>query len=141
FNKERTGQGTKEWSDASYNICRGCQHGCLYCYAKAMRSRFDFPLRTPGNWERQGLRSGAKPGTDIGKEGVVMFPTTHDITPKFLPHAVTTIRNLLSVGNQVLIVSKPHLSVVRRLCREFEGDKADILFRFTIGALNRKLCA
>jgi len=141
FSTKRLGKGTNEWSDASYNICRGCEHGCLYCYAKAMRSRFDFPLRTPGNWERQQLRHGTKLGTDIKEEGVVMFPTTHDITPKFLPYAVTTIRNLLNAGNQVLIVSKPHLSVVRGLCREFAQNKKDILFRFSIGALDRNLCA
>lgn len=128
-----------EWSDASYNICTGCRHGCLYCYAKAMRSRFDESVRHPGNWERQRLRSESKLGADMRKKGVVMFPTTHDIFPEILPEAVATIRNLINGGNRVLVVSKPHLEVVERLCREFTDYKAAILLRFSIGSRDRKL--
>lgn len=141
FKTARKAKGTREWSDVSYNICRGCEHGCLYCYAKSQRARFDDDVWLPGHWEHQRLRPGAKLGTDVVAAGVVMFPTTHDITPEFLPEAVTTIRNLLNGKNRVLVVSKPHLSVVKALCREFAGQKADILFRFTIGALDQGHCA
>jgi len=133
------GNGTREWSDFSYNICIGCSHGCLYCYAKSFRARFDEDVWIPGNWERQQLRPRAKLGADLKGQGVVMFPTTHDLTPEFLPEATMTIRNLLNGGNQVLIVSKPHLSVVRHLCQEFGSQRSRILFRFTIGALDDDL--
>lgn len=56
-----------------------------------------------------------------------MFPTSHDITPKFLQESLT-IRNLLR-HNKVLLVSKPHLPVVRTLCREPKKRKGDIMFR------------
>jgi hypothetical protein len=69
-----------------------------------------------------------------------MFPTSHDITPRFLPESLTTIKNLLT-ENKVLVVSKPHFSVIKVLCEELSDYKADLQFRFTIGALSEALCA
>ena len=87
FEDERTGTGTKEWSNFSYNICKGCEHGCLYCYAKAQACRFDKPMRIPGQWNRQKLNPTRRAlGAEVGAKGVVMFPTSHDITPRFLRH-------------------------------------------------------
>ena len=140
FSAERDGKGTKEWADANYNICLGCQHDCLYCYARAQRCRFDPAMRGPGGWEAQRLNSNRLGyGTEVGSRGVVMFPTSHDITPDFLPQSLTTLNNLLA-KNQVLIVSKPHLSVIKTLCRELKEHKSKILFRFTIGSLDAVLC-
>ncbi len=137
---ERTGRGTKEWSDHSYNICRGCEHGCLYCYAKALACRFEKSMRLPGNWDKQTLNPGkSRYGAEVGRKGVVMFPTSHDITPNFLAESLRTIENLL-VNNQVLIVSKPHLKVVRSLCSALARRKEDVMFRFTIGSLDAGLC-
>jgi DNA repair photolyase len=73
-------------------------------------------------------------------KGVVMFPTTHDITPSVLPQCLQTLHNLLGSGNQVLIVSKPHLSVIKTLCKDLFDYRCQILFRFTIGSLNPKIC-
>jgi len=141
FVEIRNGQGTKEWSDASYNICRGCEHGCLYCYAKARACRFDAAVRQPGGWEKQTLNPNRSSlGAEVGPKGVVMFPTSHDITPRFVSEAVVTLKNLLR-NNQVLIVSKPHLSVIKTLCAEFTDQKSKILFRFTVGSLDQELCA
>jgi DNA repair photolyase len=147
FTENRDGKGTKEWSDVSYNICSGCEHGCLYCYAWSQRCRFDASVQQPGVWQKQKINpersllgAEVKPAGNNGQPGVVMFPTSHDITPGFVRQGLKTIRNLLG-RNRVLIVSKPHLSVVRRLCRELSAYKADILFRFTIGSLDKALCA
>jgi DNA repair photolyase len=141
FTEERDGHGTKEWSDRSYNICLGCEHACLYCYAKTQACWTKARLRKPGEWAKQTLNPRqARLGAEIGREGVIMFPTSHDITPSFLQESLTTIKNLLR-HNKVLIVSKPHLSVIRILCRELKDRKADILFRFTIGSLDEALCS
>jgi len=140
FAHERPGAGTQEWSDYSYNICIGCAHDCLYCYAKGLARRVRPEMRIPGGWARQRLNPNrAALGAEVGAKGVVMFPTSHDLTPDFLPPALTTIKNLLR-RNQVLIVSKPHVPVIRELCRELRGHEQNILFRFTIGALDRRLC-
>ena len=141
FVTKRAGTGTKEWSDFSYNICSGCEHGCLYCYAKSYAGRFNPEMRVPGRWQKQQLtEKGRLLGKDMGKKGVVMFPTTHDITPNFLKESVETINNLLK-NNKVLIVTKPHLEVIKRLCKELAKQKKKVMFRFTIGSLNEGQCA
>jgi DNA repair photolyase len=140
FNQNRSGSGTREWSDRSYNIAHGCSHGCLYCYARSFKARFDADVRQPGGWENQRLRAGSSLGSDVRGAGVVMFPTAHDLTPAILPETVATIQNLLAGGNDLLIVAKPHLEVIKRLCDEFAGDRERILFRFSIGTLNAGLC-
>ncbi len=141
FNTDRNGKGTKEWSDRSYNICDGCEHGCLYCYAKSMRGRFDKSVHTPGVWERQLLKEATSLGKNVCQKQVVMFPTAHDLTPRFVRKSLRTIENLLADENQVLIVTKPHFSVVKALCRQLRSQKQSVLFRFTIGSLDKKLCA
>jgi len=44
------------------------------------------------------------------------------------------LRHILEAGNEVLIVSKPHLVCIKAICKEFEKYKDKILFRFTIGS-------
>ncbi len=65
-----------------------------------------------------------------------MFPSSHDIEPAFLEPCMATLGKLLAAGNQVLVVSKPHLTCIERICAEFVQFKRSILFRFTIGALD-----
>lgn len=38
--------------------------------------------------------------------GLVMFPSSHDITKSNLPSCRTVLQNLLIAGNEVLVVSK-----------------------------------
>lgn len=141
FTEERDGRGTQEWSEHTYNICVGCEHSCLYCYAKPRAAWTKAELREPGAWAKQQLNPNrSRLGAEVGPKGVVMFPTSHDITPNFLEQSLTTILNLLR-NNKVLIVSKPHLSVIKVLCKELKHAKDDIMFRFTICSLNQDLCS
>ncbi len=142
FNSRREGKGTEEWSDFSYNILRGCRRGCLYCYAWRLAGRTRPEVRVPGGWKRERLNPNRRRyGKEIGYKGVGMFPSSHDIVPRHLPHALRTIRNLIAAGNQVLIVSKPQLEVIRVLCRELVALRDSIQFRFTITSIDRELCA
>jgi DNA repair photolyase len=68
--------------------------------------------------------------------GTIMFPSTHDLTPLNVDECITCLKNMLVAGNRVLVVSKPHLDVIKRLCEELEPYKAQILFRFTIGSVS-----
>jgi DNA repair photolyase len=43
---------------------------------------------------------------------------------------------ILESGNEVLIVSKPHLCVVKSICSIFAEYKDKILFRFSIGSIH-----
>ena len=124
--------GTKEWANRSENCLDGCSHDCKYCYAKAMAVRAR--RNTPQNWKNETLK------LDILKkgfrkwEGKIMFPSAHDITPAHLDDCMTYLGNILRPGNQVTIVTKPHLDCVKAICQEFAWYKDKILFRFTIGS-------
>jgi DNA repair photolyase len=125
--------GTQEWAKENVNCLTGCSHACLYCYGKGMARRFK-RISSDDEWQTPHLRR--KEVTKRRKlvSGRVMFPTTHDITPEFLEPCLTVLQNLLTAGNQVLIVSKPHLECIKRICEEFADYTEQILFRFTIGA-------
>ena len=124
--------GTKEWSDSSINFINGCSHDCLYCYAKEMAIRFK--KKNPDTWKEEELREVKR--YHRKRKGTIMIPSTHDITPEHLPEALIIIDNLLSIGNTLLIVTKPHLECVKSICDSFSRYKNQILFRFTIGSTN-----
>ena len=44
------------------------------------------------------------------------------------------MEKLVKAGNELLIVSKPHIECIRPICRALEGFKDRVLFRFTIGS-------
>jgi hypothetical protein len=71
--------------------------------------------------------------------GTVMFPSTHDITPKNLSEYLCVLRKLLDVGNNVLIVSKPHWSCITVICEAYDNYKEQITFRFTIGSTENSI--
>ena len=39
-NRKHNSQGTREWSEKTFNCCEGCSHDCLYCYAKEGATRY-----------------------------------------------------------------------------------------------------
>jgi len=129
--------GTREWAVRSVNCCSGCSHDCRYCYAREMAVRYR--QLKPEQWKEEKIR-----WKDVTKryghiEGTVMFPSSHDITPHNLLACLIVLRKLLEAGNRVLIVSKPHLECIEAICRAFEEHKAQILFRFTIGAMDNQI--
>ena len=124
--------GTKEWASSNENIQFGCQHDCLYCYAKSMSIRHK--KIDIDRWNKPILRQD-KLDKKIGKRsGTTMFPTTHDLHPEQLPAIMSFIEKLLIPGNQILLVSKPHVEVIREICERFTRYKDQILFRFSIGS-------
>jgi DNA repair photolyase len=63
-----------------------------------------------------------------------MYPSSHDIRPEHLAENMEFLKHILDAGNEVLIVSKPHLVCIKAICKGFEKYKDKILFRFTIGS-------
>ena len=63
-----------------------------------------------------------------------MFPSTHDITPLNIEPCLTVLKKLLAASNKVLIVSKPHIACVKRMCDKLADYRDQILYRFTIGS-------
>ena len=136
FARDRAGSGTKQWAEHNYNIGRGCSNNCAYCYARA--DAVDRWKRIPAaEWTAERISQAAVDKKWGTRNGVIMFPSTHDVTPFYLEAAVTTLHNILKAGNNVLIVSKPHLKCIERLCAELTDYHRQILFRFTIGSMYR----
>jgi len=130
--RKRNSYGTSEWSVKTVNCCTGCSHDCLYCYAKEMAIRFD--QVTANQWPLERVRQHDVKKRHKKYNGQVMFPSSHDITPTNLDACLNVLGNLIGVGNQVLVVSKPHLECIEKICDEFMDYRDQILFRFTIGA-------
>jgi len=137
-NKQQRIGGTREWAVAEINCSLGCPHGCRYCYA-----RYDQverrALTTDASW-RTPVEVDTGQGAATRKyPGRVMFPSHHDIVADNLASSIRLLRQLLVAGNDVLVVSKPHIDVISHLCREFQEYKRNILFRFTITARNPEI--
>lgn len=131
-------RGTREWAVANIDCCTGCSHGCRYCYA-----RYDAVVKKKtvqaADWGNPVVRP-----EDVERDfprypGQVMFPTTHDILPSNLEDCIRVLGRLLTSGNRVLVVSKPHLDCIKQLCRYFVKARDRILFRFTITAADNSL--
>jgi len=136
-----TVSGTKEWAQHNVNCWLGCEHRCRYCYARANALRFK-QIESTGEW---GLGYNRRNATNppFGKKypGRVMFPSTHDITPRTLGRCYGTLCRLLEAGNDVLIVSKPHREVIEWLCAALSHYRDQITWRFTLGAMEPETLA
>jgi len=124
--------GTYEWAKSTVNCISGCGNNCQYCYAKVSAIRFK--KKTKENWEIEEINQKNVDKNYGKRNGTVMFPSIHDIRPNTLEPCMTVLHKILKVGNNVLIVSKPHYECINRMVNEFEDYKDQILFRFTIGA-------
>jgi len=137
-NKQRkSNHGTSEWSVKTINCCTGCSHDCRYCYAKGMAIRFRQVKHEEWQLERVRPKDVARQHKNYG--GQVMFPSSHDITPNNIDACLEVLKNLLKSGNQVLVVSKPHIECIERICAELSDYKEQILFRFSIGACDDQI--
>jgi hypothetical protein len=74
-------------------------------------------------------------------DGRVMFPSSHDIidAPRIKSVCFAVLRKLLEAGNNVLITTKPRITIVRNIVEQFEPYKSQIQFRFTITSNNNRL--
>ena len=140
-NKKKTEKkevdGFGEWITESINICTGCPNDCKYCFSKSNAYRFKRVKK--GQWENENIREHHVNKKYKLYDGRVGFPTTHDITPTNIDSYLIVLKKLLDFGNEVLIVSKPNLECIKRICDESSQHKDQILFRFSIGAMDDKI--
>jgi len=122
--------GTREWSDHSVNCVKGCAHGCLYCYARAFR----FNPKRGLAWLDEEMYV-----PKIQKhDGVVMFPTRHDFTPRTIEHCLAVLSQLMIAGNNVLVVTKAGLETAKRVAQVLElfpASQSEV--RFTLSHSRR----
>ena len=137
--KHKTGiRGTREWSVKDFNCCTGCSHDCRYCYARGIALYYNQIKKD--EWALERIRA-----KDVfirhrkKYDGQIMFPSSHDITPNNLDACTTKLRNLLIPGNRVLVVSKPHIECIEKICELLWDFKSQLLFRFSIGACDDQI--
>lgn len=133
--------GTKEWADHNVNCIKGCSNNCRYCYAKMMAKRFGRCLED--TWKDMEVNERAVERNYRRYEGRVMFPSTHDIVdkPRVREACFVVIKKLLEAGNDLLITTKPKLSITKDIISQFRSFKEQLQFRFTITSLDNGLLA
>jgi DNA repair photolyase len=90
---------------------------------------------TKDNWEKPIIRlNDVKKKISKWNESLVMFPSSHDITPNNINEAMIVLKKILEAGNEVLVVSKPNYDCIKKIYDTFTNYKDKILFRFTIGS-------
>jgi DNA repair photolyase len=139
FSQQRNGTGTKEWAEINAHIQKGCSNNCQYCYARANALRFG-QIQERSQWQHEIIDPSAVNKRWSKRNGVIMFPTTHDITLSNLDAVIVALRNMLLPGNNVLVVSKPRLDCIVAICDELREFQDRVLFRFTIGSIDWKTC-
>lgn len=130
--------GFRQWSKSSRNIQLGCEHGCRYCSA-----RYDATTRfhrcTAGQWLDPKIdQQKVDKGYHKKEDGVIAYPTTHDITLRNLGEYLCVLHKLLDAGNRVLITTKAHWQAVTVICESCIKQKSQVSFMFTIGSTNNK---
>jgi len=138
--KREITSGTKEWADYNVNCVKGCSNDCRYCYAKIMAKRFG--RCKEDDWKDMVVNKSAVEKKYWKYSGRVMFPSTHDITDdeKVKEACFTVIGKLLESGNEVLITTKPRLSITKQIIELFGSyDLEQLQFRFTVTSLNNHL--
>lgn len=136
--------GTKEWADCNLNIYRGCKEDCIYCYAKRMAKQYG-RIKHLDDWKYMELSETALNGSiPKQKNGSwikwFMFPSTHNITPENVGICLMYIlRVLRETSANLLIVIKPSMEVVMKLCDRLIDYKHRILFRFTITSISTNI--
>ena len=129
--------GTHQWAERTINILRGCECGCIYCFAAARAYRFH--EKEPGQWTLEVLNERQFNERVSKKACLTMFPSTHNISPnEHLTECEQKIQEILDTGSRILIVLKPWKSVVESICTKFEAFKEQIIFRFTIGSADNE---
>ena len=131
--------GTQEWADKTVNCCTGCSNNCRYCYGRQMAVRFGRVKED--EWPSMRIRQHDVDRKHRNYGEIVMFPSSHDITPENLDSCQIVLANLLAAGNEVLVVSKPDLACIMAICETCSDYKDKVLFRFTIGAMSNDLLA
>jgi len=121
MNNKKT--GVQEWANHSINLQYTCEYGCRYCYARKLNNRFKFTPKEP---------------VIKHYNGVVMFPTMHDITLENYHKAFDVIEKLLAYDNKILIVSKMSIYIANKFFGRFSSHdkKNNLEFRITINSLN-----
>lgn len=133
--------GTKEWASKDCDIYYGCSNDCRYGYC-----RYTYTVRlakrtgkTAENWKEMVFREKNFNEKPKKVDGRLFCFAHHDITKDNVDMCIQYMKKHLEVGNEILIVTKPSLECVKKICSALEKYGHQITFRFTIGSRNDKV--
>jgi len=139
FNNNRKGRGTKEWAEQGRNIGSGCSNDCIYCYAR-FNACVRWRTKPPEKWTEESIVDSWLEKEQPKINGVIMFPTQHDITPHYLDASLYLIKRILDAGNNILIVSKPQMECIVNVVKVLlEYPPEQSMVRFSIGSLDPEI--
>jgi len=127
--------GTKEFAESNVNSMINCEEDCLYCYAKIFALRFG-RITDPDEWKDMKPNKKVINANYRKREGRIMFPSAHNITPNNFDDCIIVLKKLLQSGNEVLIVSKPDLQCTLSLLKILQPYKSQVELRYTITSIN-----
>lgn len=130
INKELE-KGHNQWASISFNCFYGCSHDCRYCYARQMSAKFK---REKGPWNNPLPNNNNIAKKWKKRKGIIMFPTSHDITPTNMNICFESLEKMLAANNKILIVSKMHYEIAKELAQKFSKYKNNLEIRITIGS-------
>lgn len=123
--------GTKEWAKKNINLFTGnCENACIYCYAVANNWRF-------GKAGEQVIKKDLLTHNFRKRDYVTMYPSAHDIRMKDIGYHVQFLKNFLSSGSRLLIVTKADAECTAILGKELYDYRDQVEFRVTIGSANQ----
>ena len=128
--------GTGEWATEDKDLYYGCKNNCRYGYC-----RYTYTVRlkkvtgkTKDNWTEMVFRENNFREKPKKVKGRLFCFAHHDITEDTVDKCIEYMRKWLEVSNEILIVSKPRIFCIRKICEELSQYMSQITFRFTIGS-------
>lgn len=137
--KARIGFGTAEWAEINRNCMIGCKLSCSYCYARANAINTGI-VANRSAWVEEKVLNTEMARLHVKEDGLVMFPTRHDTTPSNIKYVLPYLTDILAAGNDVLYVTKAHLSCMQEVCEKLVDYKGQLTIRITIGSMHPSLC-
>ena len=127
-----------DWVCKTHSCFNGCSNDCVYCFSKgeAVYKKKRFPI---DEWKKEKVRPHDVKEKFEFLDDVFMFPGNHDLTLNNFDTCFKVLKNLLKAGNRVLIVSKPRMELITKLCDDLKEYRKNIIFRFTICSMNDEI--
>ena len=136
----------KQWAPLGTNIIQhktNCPQLCRYCYNIAWKHRSE-KLEIPDIEDTREMfctdeNRVEKVWTTRKKANLYIFGSTHDIFPEMIDDYISVARKVIESGSELLIVTKPNLVCMKKLCKELKDLKDKIMIVCTITSNNKDL--
>jgi len=128
-----------QWAPQGTNIIKSttnCPNLCRYCYVQAWKLRKD-KLKIPDIEDVRSLfvideDRVNQTWTKRRQPKLYIFPSTHDIFPENVDDYIIVAKKIMDSGSEILLVSKPRIECIKKICDCLIDYKNKIMLIFTI---------